>query len=96
MSRQAEKIEQYSLGQFRASLLGHHECRVPVRPLRVCMTDALLVLAVGGRCPYHRSRQFAGGTERRGARVDAPRQAGGDLLENPAVAVRSLNEAKEK
>ncbi len=50
--------------------------------------DALLVLAVGRRRAPERARQVARGAERGDAGVDAAGEAGGDLLEQPAVAVR--------
>ena len=50
--------------------------------------DALLVLAVGGRGAPKRARQIVRRREGRRRGVDATGQPRGDLLEQPAVAVR--------
>src|SRR3984957_17705484 len=74
--------------QFRPGLLRDHVPGVPVGPVRVRSADALLVLTVSDRRSPHRARQIAGGSERRRRGVDPPGQAGADLLEQPAIAVR--------
>jgi hypothetical protein len=50
--------------------------------------DALLMLAVGGLRTPKRACQVACGVERSRGTVDAPGQPRGNLLEQPAVAVR--------
>jgi hypothetical protein len=69
-----------------AGLLPHHVLGVPVGPVRVCLTDPLLVLTV--RRTTKRLSQIARGGERRRGRVDPAGEPRRDLLQEPAVAVR--------
>ena len=75
------------VGSSVPDLLRHHVRGVPVGPVRVSLSGALLVLAVGGLRAPHRVRQVAGGAERSRGGVDAPGKPGRDLLQQPAVAV---------
>src|SRR5262245_28118151 len=52
------------------------------------LTRPLLVLAMGGRRTTERAREVSRRGERRVVRVDPSGQSYGDLLEQPAVAVR--------
>ena len=62
--------------------------RVPVRPVRVGLAGALLVLAVRCGSAPQRVGEIARGRVRRPGRVHAPGKPGRDLLQQPAVAVR--------
>ena len=64
-----------------------HVLGVPVRPVRVALPNALLVLAVSGLRTPKRARQVACGAEGSRARFDATGVPYHDLLQVPAVAV---------
>src|SRR5580698_4881649 len=82
------RVSSYLFRQLGARLLCHHVGRIPVRPILVALTPhALFVFAVGGRCAPKRARQVAYGSEGCRGRIDAAGQSGGDLLQQPAVAV---------
>src|SRR5215831_16335694 len=74
--------------QFLARLLRHHVRGVPVGPVRVALSGAFLVLAMGGLRTPKRTRQVRLGCECRPCRVDPAGQPRRDLLKQPAVAVR--------
>ena len=59
------------------------------------LAGPLLVLAVRRRRATERGREISGRREGR-VRLHAAREALGDFLEQPAIAVRSLNEACER
>src|SRR5678815_1065933 len=74
--------------QLGARLLRDHVCGVPLWPVRIPpLAEPGLVLAVGGLGTPKRVRQISRGREARHPGVDAPRQPGRDLLEQPSVAV---------
>ena len=73
--------------QLGAGLFGDHVAGVPVRPVLVRFAAALLVLAVGDGGAAHGVGEVVDGRVAGVVRVDAPGQAGGDLLEQPRVAV---------
>ncbi len=54
--RKAALTRTPSLRQLPAGLLAHHVFGVPVRPVRICLADALLMLTVRRRCTPHRVR----------------------------------------
>ena len=64
-----------------------HVLGVPVRPVRVALPNALLVLAVSGLRTSKRARQVACGAKGSSARFDATWVPYHDLLQVPAVAV---------
>src|SRR5262249_55236858 len=74
--------------QLCAGLLRHHVGRVPVRPVRVALTGAPLMLAVGSFRAPHRACQTRRRREYHLGGVDPPGQPRRDLLQQPAVAVR--------
>src|SRR6266576_6345357 len=74
--------------QRLAGLLPDDVVGVPVRPVRIVLAGPLLVLAVRGRRTSERGRELARRGECRVVGVDASGQSRGDLLEQPAVAVR--------
>src|SRR5436189_2464249 len=74
--------------QLRPRLLRRHVRGVPVRPVRVALSGALLVLAMRSFGTTKSARQVAYGAERRHTGVDAPGQSRCDLLQQPTVAVR--------
>src|SRR5271155_1057247 len=76
-----------SLRRLFAGLLRHHVRGVPIGPVLVALPGAFLVLAVGGLGTPKRARQVACGAERSRRGIDAPWKPGGDLLQQPAVAI---------
>src|SRR5215217_1788014 len=75
------------LRQWPAGLLVDDVLGVPVGPVHIVLASPLLVLAVRRRSPMERSREISG--RREGCvSVHAAREALGDLLEQPAIAVR--------
>jgi hypothetical protein len=84
----APATEVISFRQLLAGLLARHVLGIPVWPVRVGFPRPRLVLSVGGRGAPKRARQIVRRREgcRRG--VNATGQPRGDLLEQPAVAVR--------
>src|SRR5215469_4464051 len=92
--RRGRSRRRRSLRQFRPGLLRHHVRGVPVRPVRVPLSDALLVLPVGGLRTPERARQIACRREGRRRRIDATRQSRRELLEQPAVAIRIMERSE--
>jgi hypothetical protein len=84
----ADATSQLFIAAIFAGLLRHYVRGVPVWPVRVGLPDALLVLAVGGLGAAKRGRQIVRRSELRLGEVDAPRQPGRHLLQQPPVAVR--------
>src|ERR1700689_4232794 len=76
-----------SFRQLFPGLLSHHVLGVPVRPVRVALPNALLVLAVSGLRTPKRARQVACGAQGSRTRFDATGVPYHDLLQVPAVAV---------
>src|SRR5215813_5903500 len=74
--------------QRKAGVLRNHICGVPVWPVRVGLTGALLVFAVRCGRSTKRARQVRCGCECRSGGVDPAGQPSRDLLQEPAVAVR--------
>ena len=76
------------VGSSSPACSAHHVLGVPVRPVRVGLAGALLVLAV--RAAARRSALARSAAEANvvSVGVDAPGQPRRDLLEQPAVAVR--------
>jgi len=74
--------------QFAAGLFADQVARVPLRPVRVLGADACLVLAVRGGGAAQGRGEVRGRGEGGDRRVKASGQPGGDLLQEPAVAVR--------
>src|SRR5262249_3996399 len=56
-------------------------------PIRVALSGALLMFAVGGLRTAKRARQIVRGGERRHGAVDASRQPRRNFLQQPSVAV---------
>src|SRR5215213_5716722 len=69
-------------------MLRHHVGGIPVGPVCVALPGALLMLSVRRLCTPERARQIACGAEGSRGRINAPRQPGRDLLQQPAIAVR--------
>ena len=85
--RRSRRSRSRSRRQLRPGLLRHHVRGVPVGPVLIGVADALLMLAVRDRRAPHRARQVAHRRVRRLGRVDPAGQPGGDLLQQPGVAV---------
>src|SRR5271166_1697360 len=84
------KADSHSLRQLGPCLLRRHIRCVPVRPIRVALPAALLVIAVGGCCAPDGACQIVCRTKGRRRRVGAARQPYGDLLDDPHIAVGIL------
>src|SRR5436305_1030426 len=85
-SRATSPHARSSRRQWLARLLAHHVFGVPGWPVGIGLAGALLVLAVGRRGAAQGVSQVAGRGVGR-LRRDAAREAIGDLLQEPAVAV---------
>jgi hypothetical protein len=77
-----------SLRQLFAGLFRHHVRGIPVCPVHIVLSCALLVLAVGSLRTPKRARQIVRRCEGRRRRVNATGKPRRDFLEQPAVAVR--------
>src|SRR5919112_5345522 len=75
------------LRQRLAGLLVDNVLGVPLGPVHIGLAGPLLVLAVRSRCATERGRESSSRSEGR-ACLHAPREALGDFLEQPAIAVR--------
>src|SRR5688572_27555551 len=73
--------------QRLAGLLIDDVLGVPLGPVHIVLAGPLLMLAVRSRCATERGRQISGRNEGRVCR-HAAREALGDFLEQPAIAVR--------
>jgi hypothetical protein len=87
-SRRRRSRRSHSLWQLFARQLRDHELGVTVRPVRIRVADAPLVLAVNGRSAPKRARQVARGAEGSRGSVDALGKPRRDLLHQPDVAIR--------
>src|SRR4029434_5376329 len=76
-----------SLRQLFAGLLLHHVLGIPLRPVRIALPGALLVLAMCGLRTPQRTRQIRRGCECCLSRVDPAGQSRRDLLPQPAIGV---------
>src|ERR1700685_4787425 len=74
--------------QLGAGGLCPHLGRVPIRPVLVALSGELLVFAVRGFGATQRAGQIRHRGKSRGRRIDPTGQPRGNLLEQPAVAIR--------
>src|SRR5215467_5645854 len=93
--RRSGQTRNRSRRQVRAGLLRRHISGAPGGPVLVLARPvkqvrpphALLVLGMGGLGPLERASQVGGGGECRRGGIDPAGQPGGDLLDQPRVAV---------
>src|SRR5229473_4031541 len=93
VARQLPVRNRCSGRQLLAGLLLDDVRGVPVRPVRIVLADPLLVLAVRRRGTPERGCELSRRSEGR-VLVHASGQSRGDLLEQPAVAVRIFERAE--
>src|SRR5262249_33504224 len=76
------------LWRLRSGLLADHVLGIPVRPVLIVLTaHAFFVFTVRGTGATERSGEIGHGGKGGDSGVDAASEAGGDLLQEPAVAV---------